>query len=149
MHALKSAGFTLMELTMVIVVVAILSMVAFGKFARVESFQAFGFADSAKATVRFAQKVAIAQRRVVVVALNAGAGSLSVCYANAACAAPVIDPTTGQAMVLRAPSGVSIAGPAAISFDGLGRTPAGATFTISGDGTAHAFVVEAETGYVH
>ena len=67
-HRSGSRGFTLIELTVVIVLVAILAIVAMARLTGVDSFQVQGFADSARSTVRFAQKVAVAQRLVVVVA---------------------------------------------------------------------------------
>ena len=142
-----SRGFTLIELTVVIVLVAILAVVAMARLTGVDSFQVQGFADSARSTVRFAQKLAVAQRIVVVVVVNAS--SISVCYTNAACATPVTDPTTGQAMVVQAPGGATIAGPASISFDGLGRATPGGTVIVSGAGVTSNFVIESETGYVH
>lgn len=140
-------GFTLIELTVVIVLTAILAVVAMAKLTGVDSFEVLGFADSARSTVRFAQKLAVAQRTVVVVVVNAG--SISVCYTNAACASPVTDPTTGQAMVIQAPDGASIAGPGSISFDGLGRATPGGTVTVTGAGATSNFTIESETGYVH
>jgi MSHA pilin protein MshC len=148
-HRSGSRGFTLIELTVVIVLVAILAVVAMARLTGVDSFQVQGFADSARSTVRFAQKLAVAQRLVVVVVVNAGAGSISVCYTNPACATPVTDPTTGQAMVIQAPSSASIAGPASISFDALGRAAPGGTVTVTGGGVTSNFVIESETGYVH
>jgi MSHA pilin protein MshC len=148
-HRSGGRGFTLIELTVVIVLVAILSIVAMSRLTGVDSFQVQGFADSARSTVRFAQKLAVAQRLVVVVVVNAGAGSISVCYTNAACATPVTDPTTGQAMVIQTPSGATITGPASISFDALGRATPGGTVSVTGAGVNSNFVIESETGYVH
>jgi MSHA pilin protein MshC len=148
-HRSGSRGFTLIELTVVIVLVAIVSVVAMARLTGVDSFKVQGFADSARSTVRFAQKLAVAQRIVVVVVVNVGAGSMSVCYINPACATPVTDPTTGGAMVIQAPNGASIAGPVSICFDGLGRATPGGTITVSGAGINSNFVIESETGYVH
>jgi MSHA pilin protein MshC len=139
----------LLELTVVIVIVAIIAVVAMARLTGVDSFKVLGFADSARSTVRFAQKLAVAQRTNVVVVVNGGAGSLSVCYINAACASPVIDPTTGQAMVIQAPGNATVVGPASISFDGLGRATPGGTITVSGAGVSNSFVIESDTGYVH
>jgi MSHA pilin protein MshC len=145
-HRSSGRGFTLIELTVVIVLTAILAVVAMAKLTGVDSFEVQGFADSARSTVRFARKLAVAQRRVVVVDVTAS--SISVCY-DMACASPVTDPTTGQAMVIQAPNGASIAGPGSISFDGLGRATPGATVTVTGAGATSNFTIESETGYVH
>lgn len=140
-------GFTIIELTMVIILVSVLAVVAVARLSHVDSFQAYGFFDATKAAVRFAQKVAVAQRTNVVVVVNPA--SIDLCYTSPACASPVIDPATGQAMTLTAPTGVSVSGPASVSFDGLGRANTGATITVSGAGMTRKLVVEPETGYVH
>jgi MSHA pilin protein MshC len=143
----RSGGFTIIELTMVIVIAGILAVVAVAKLTRVDSFRVYGFFESTKAAARFAQKIAVAQRTNVVVVANPT--GIRVCYANAACASPVTDPTTGQAMRVSAPNGVSVTGPAAISFDGLGRATPGGTITVNGAGVTHRLFVEPDTGYVH
>jgi len=143
----KARGFTMIELTMVMVIVGVLAVVAVAKLSGVNNFEVQGFFESTKATVRFAQKLAIAQRRKVAVVVNAN--SVSVCYANPGCVASVIDPTTGQAMLLSVPTGVSITGPGTVSFDGLGRATPGGTITIASAGVTRSLVIEKDTGYVH
>ncbi len=140
-------GFTMIELTVVIVIVGILAVVAVAKLSGVDAFEVQGFFDSTKSAVRFAQKLAVAQRTNVVVVVNAT--SVSVCYTNPGCGSPVTDATTGQAMTLSAPDGVSLAGPASVSFDGLGRATPGGTITVNGAGISRSLVIEQETGYVH
>jgi len=135
-----------MELTVVIVVVGILAVVAMAKLTAVDSFAVQGFFESAKATARFAQKLAVAQRTSVVMVVSPN--SISVCYTDAGCGAPVTDPTTGKAMSITAPDGVSVAG-SSQTFDGLGRAAPGGVIAISGAGTTNSLVVEAGTGYVH
>ena len=140
-------GFTIIELTVVIVIVSLLATVAVAKLTSADRFQAQGFFDSAAATVRFAQKLAIAQRTNVVVVFNPT--SISVCYMNSSCASPVTDPTTGHALKIAAPNGVSVEGPASVSFDGLGRANPGGTIIVSGAGVTDKLVIEQETGYAH
>ncbi len=70
--------------------------------------------------VRFAQKVAVAQRTDVFVVSTAS--TMRVCY-DAACAATVIDPTSGGTMVVTAPASVSVGSIGSTNFDGLGRHP--------------------------
>ncbi len=148
-EAIKPAarGFTMIELTVVIVIVGILAVVAVAKLSGVDAFEVQGFFDSTKSAVRFAQKLAVAQRTNVVVVVNAT--SVNVCYTNPGCGSPVTDPTTGQAMTLSAPDGVSLTGPASVSFDGLGRATPGGTITVNGAGINRSLVIEQETGYVH
>ncbi len=144
--SLRPGGFTFVELTVVIIVVGILAVVAVGKLIAVDSFTVQGFFESVKATTRFAQKLAVAQRTLVVVVVNPG--SISVCYTDAGCASPVTDPTTGKAMSLTAPAGVLIGGPSQ-TFDGLGRATPGGIITVTGGGATSNLIVEAQTGYVH
>lgn len=141
------AGFTLLELITVIVIMGILALVSVARFAGMEGFDSRGFYDKAVATVRFAQKTAVAWRRPVFVCVTAtqvAAGSA------AGCAIPLNNPVTGSMAVEVAPSGVTL-NALNFSFDGLGR-PSGAvtivfTSTIAGD-PARQITVAAETGYV-
>ena len=110
---------------------------------------------SAKGIVRYAQKIAIAQRQSppkppVFVVITAG--QIRICF-DAGCATPVNDPTTGAALVVNAPSGVTLS-PATFSFSGSGVPSIGATLTINVNSTGvgdinRTFFVEAQTGYVH
>lgn len=112
-------------------------------------FDTLRFYDRTLAAVRYAQKVAVAQRTEVFVAV--GASSLSVCF-NAGCATPVVDPSTGSALVVSAPPGVTLTmSPGSFSFVGLGSTSGVSSpvvVTVSGT-PARSFTVEQETGYVH
>ncbi|TYQ19738.1 UNVERIFIED_ORG: MSHA pilin protein MshC [Zoogloea ramigera] len=86
------AGFTMVELIMVMVLIGILGAVAGSRFFDREVFEARAYADQAKALIRYAQKLAIAQNRPVFVrstpagfavcfdlAVNATSGARTVC----------------------------------------------------------------------
>lgn len=130
---------------MVLLVVSALAVVVIPRLTGNQGFRTLGYFDSAQAAVRYAQKLAVAQRRAVYVSTSAAA--LRICH-DAACASAVIDPAGNQPFVLSVPPGVSLAG-ADISFDGLGRPSAGATFTVTDSDSSRSFRVEPETGYVH
>jgi MSHA pilin protein MshC len=137
---LKSAtGFTLIELVMVIVILSILSVVALPKFWNNSTFYARGFADEVLATLRYAQKIAIAQHQTVCAVLTAS----SVTLKDASCTTVLSLPNAQ----INAKSGVTLSPAMNLTFDALGRASASAEITIS-DVTAHIFV-EQETGYVH
>lgn len=143
----RCAGFTLLELITVIVIMGILALVSVARFAGMEGFDSRGFYDKAVATVRFAQKTAVAWRRPVFVCVTAtqvAAGTA------AGCATPLTNPVTNSAAVEVAPSGVTL-NALNFSFDGLGRPSAAITITftstIAGD-PARQITVAAETGYV-
>lgn len=141
---LPARGFTLTELVVVMVIVAILSAIAISRI-NTQSFDTEGFANRAMAMVRYAQKLAISQRRTVVVV--ATASNIRLCYTDAGCASAVREPPGTNPFSYDAPSGVSLSA-ATIAFSALGRPGAAATITVTGD-VARTITIEAETGYVH
>ena len=150
------AGFTLVELIATLTIIAILAVFAIPRLLDRSSFDSRGFYDQAQAVVRFAQKIAIAQRQsapkgpihVVITATE-----ISVCY-DVACASPVADPATGAALTVTAPAGVVLAPATSFTFSGSGAPSIGSQLAItvasSGVGDVNRiFYVEPTTGYVH
>ena len=91
----QSAGFTLVELIVVLVLTGILASVAGARYFNRTGFDAATFADQGAAMLRYAQKLAIAQNRPVYV--QASAQGIKLCYtANNPC---------GNAERVAAPSG--------------------------------------------
>jgi MSHA pilin protein MshC len=141
-------GFTLTELVVVIIIASILSAFAIARI-NVASFDTEGFANRAAAMVRYAQKIAIAQRRTVFVQANGN--TLSLCYTNSLCTSgcvtPVQEPpgTDPFAYSPRAP--VTIAN-ASFCFDPLGRPSVATTFTVTDGVSPKSISVATETGYV-
>ncbi|MFP5404259.1 MAG: Tfp pilus assembly protein FimT/FimU [Gammaproteobacteria bacterium] len=146
-----SRGFTLVELLLVMVIAGILAAVAVPRLTQRSTFDTRGYADQLAATVRFAQKLAIAQRREVHVQFASNQATL--CYAAASpCLNPAPGPGGEKPYVVAAPGGVSIASPvAALGFDAGGRPlnlTARLDIPVNGSG-AYVVQVERETGYVH
>lgn len=144
------AGFTLVELVVVIILVSILAVVALPRL-NTNTFDTVGFYDEVRATVRFAQKDAVAKRRHVCLGFSANSVTLtySPLRAPVNCSADLVSPRGASPFVVAAASGVGFAPtPANFSFDPLGRPSLAQTITITGDGS-RSFSVEAETGYVH
>lgn len=150
------AGFTLVELVMVIVLLGILAVYAVPRILNSGDFYARGFHDQALAYLRYAQKTAIAQRRTVCVILSSNAINLRI--ANAAgsntCSAALAGPA-GEAG-LSARSGVAFSGtPLSFNFDALGQPvqtstgAAAATQTLQVANVSPSITIEAATGYVH
>ena len=142
----------MVELILVIVIAGILATVAVPRLVGRNSFDTRGFADQLAATVRFAQKLAVAQRRDVFVQLTASDATL--CYiATTPCPAASQAPGPGgeKPYTVSAPSGVAISPAATVDFDAGGRPvniAAQLDIQVNGSGTHHVYV-EQETGYVH
>lgn len=144
-------GFTLVELVVVIVLLGILSFAAFSRMPDRAQMNAQGFGEQVAATLRFAQRAAVAQRRPIYVNVDAGARSVSVCLAaTVPCASPLAAPGGGD-LAVTGPTGLTLASAnPQIAFDALGQpTPvAGAQVIVSGGGSTVTIVVEGGSGYV-
>lgn len=149
---MKAAGFTLVELVVTLVIVGILAVVAMPRFFDRGGFESRGFTDEALAMLRYAQKTAIAQHRIVFVHLTAAAGgapaSVALCYGNPCDASNrVLNPANQAPFSETAPSSVNL--PALVfSFDALGQPSAGQAIAVTGE-VVRTIVVEPVTGYVH
>ena len=148
-------GFTLVELIAVIVLMGIITAVAVPRFTDRNAFDAMGYFNEARATVRYAQKVAIAERRPVCAVFTAA--QVSLFYLNVPAGtcnlAPVNTPGESAAMVAVAPAGVAITPPPTnpLAFDALGQpiSPAGALIATQTVTVANrTFLIETQTGYV-
>ena len=143
-------GFTLTELVMTIVIIGILSVIVAPRFMSSQPFETRGFYDEAQAVVRYAQKVAIAQRRTIFVCV---AANEIAAISNNDCTAPtyLAHPVGGGQLRAASRGGVTLGPVTSFSFDGLGRPSAATTVTftstVAGD-PARQIIVEAETGYV-
>lgn len=143
MRRTGAAGFTIIELVTVIGIAAILAAIAISRVSTA-SFDTEGFANRAAAMVRYAQRLAINQRRTVFVVTTAS--NIKLCYTDATCATPVQEPPGTNAFSYNPPSGVTLSA-ASFSFNALGRPSTGSTITVTGDGTK-TITIAAETGYV-
>ena len=162
-------GFTLVELITIIIILGIIGAVAAPRFFDRNVFASRGFHDQVIATLRHAQKTAIAQRRFVCVefsAVGVTPGTVTLTTgANNTCGTGLIGPSGESPYEItsnNASFGVIPAG-GKISFDCLGRprdattaatcnTAAGilvlpTTITVNNYGAS--IIVERETGYVH
>lgn len=158
-------GFTLVELTVILILVGILAVVAVPRFFDRGVFEARGFYDEALSILRYAHKTAVAQRRAVWFQLDAANDRIALCYANSfPCSTPtdqVPDPYGNKPYTVTAASGVDLqTTTAAYFFDALGRpynsgdtvpTSNFTTLTISivGGGQTRTITIERESGHVH
>lgn len=146
-------GFTLIELVMVMVLIGILAIAVLPRFFDRKTFDARGYFDQSISMVRYAQKLAIAQRRDVFV--NVTGNSMCLSYATETTCADVpvanqvINPAKMDWFKADAPTGMSFAAASSFSFNALGKPSSGQTINFTGDGVTTKITVESETGYVH
>lgn len=152
----NQCGFTLVELIMVIVIIGVIGAIAAPRFFDNNVFRSRGFADQVQSSLRYAQKIAIAQRRNACVTFTLPAPSTvtlriaSLAGAGSPCDTDLISPTGDPAYVITAPAGIAFAVlPADFNFDALGRPNPGALPAITIVGATNSITIEAETGYVH
>ncbi len=167
MPGARSHGFTLAELIAVVLILGVLAAVATPRFFSSRGFDSRAFYDQCQAVVRYAQKVAIAQRRSVFV--DIAANRIAVCY-DAGCSSHVAPPANYLQLLPRgsanaqssncgndpnwlcagAPDGSAVSPAANFSFDGMGHSSLAAVLTVTVSGEMNRlFSIEPETGYVH
>jgi len=152
----------MVELIVTMIIVGIMAVAVLPRMDLLKGFDEIGYRDKLRATLEYARKSAVAQRRNVKVALAANNLTLTVdndipegAAANTfprALALPGPDQACGGTTnQVCAPSGVTLAGPATLTFSPLGRPSAAASYTVTGVAPAfatYAISVTAETGYV-
>lgn len=147
-------GFSMVELIAVITIVGILAAVAGPKFIGNDVFATRGAHATLMSALRYAQKTAVAQRRVVYVVVNTTARSVCLGFTNN-CSQAVMDPSTQVAYSRVLPNTVSMtASHSVLGFDALGQPVPNisATFilhnTVDATQSPRTITIEADTGYV-
>ncbi len=154
----QCAGFTLVELVVTLILVGILAAITLPRFFGTHGFEERGFHDETVAALRFAQKAAIAGRRLVCVSFTITSATVTIASANPAnaCDTPLAAPDGATQLVVDASTNTKYknanlsytAFPASnLTFDAEGRPNAAATIQVSNFSTT--ITVEAVTGYVH
>lgn len=140
-HMRHAAGFTLIELIMVLLLVGVLSVAAIPKFFDKNTFQARGFHDETLSLLRYAQKSAVAQRRTVCVSVAATGVGLTV-------ASSAGSTTCATALVLPSPpvGGTGLGG-SSFKFLASGATDQSGTIALTVAGASN-ISIDAVTGYV-
>lgn len=151
---IREYGFTIVELIAVLVIAGIVAAISAPRFVGVDAFDARGSYGTLASALRYAQKTAVAQRRIVYANVNTVSRTVCLGYTSS-CSSAVVDPATQAAYSKTLSNNVTItASTTPIGFDGLGRPVpnATATFTIQNavvpSESTRTITVEAETGYV-
>ena len=139
----RDAGFTLVELVVVLVILGLVAAVALPKFFDLEAFRERGAYDELAGAVRYAQKLAVASGCEVQVSVTASGYALQQHVTD--CNGGAFTTISNHPISAGTFSGVSLSSsPASFVFDALGRSSSAATLSVGG----RSFSVVAETGYV-
>ena len=149
----RNAGFTVIELVLVIVIIGILAALAGPRFFNNSTFSERAYYDELVSAVRYAQKVAVASGCRVRVNLAASAYDLTqqTALVGHCDSADVTFPVpvllvNGQTVSGVAPTGVTAAPAVVIVYDALGRTNLAADQTVIVG--SWSLLIEAESGLV-
>lgn len=149
-----SRGFTLIELVVLMIVISVIAVVALPRFTGTDAFDQRGLHDETLALLRYAQKAAIAQRRMVCVTFTqTGATAKMDANDDGDCVDAgdgLQGPNGSNPFTIAGEGGAQYTGttpPASIDFDALGSPSSGLSLQVSG--LPQSIRVEAQTGYVH
>lgn len=146
-------GFTVVELVVVIIIVAVLGAIAMPRFVGNRAFAERGYYEELATSLKFAQKFAVASGCAVRVQIDAAgyearqqqivAGR---CDPNDASWPTPVLLADSQALVGTTPGGVLVAPAVTVVFDPLGRTNLGGNQTINVG--PFSLTIQADSGYV-
>lgn len=145
----------MVELVVVIVLLGIVAAIAIPRWRGGNGFEERIVRDQIVAALRYAQKSAVAARRMVCVTFSTSPSRvdfiISSAYPTASCVggSSLLGPD-GTVLSVVPASSVSFASSAvSLTFDAAGRASAAASITLSGLPASQAITLESETGYVH
>lgn len=149
-HATPAAGFTLVELVVVLLIMSIPAVYAVVTSPSSAEATLSQQAQLLARNLRHAQTLAMTWGRPLRV--TAGGGAYAVACVSAGVAPcdtnPVVDPATRQPFSVSLAYGVTVSGPT-VDFDSHGRPSGGGTYTLSATGaTDRTVVLSALTGFV-
>jgi MSHA pilin protein MshC len=152
MRYIRTRGFTLIELIIVVAIMGVLSAYAIMKNASPALYTIQSQAETLAANIRHTQTLATTWSRSLRLTVTPATGTYTVaCVTSGASpcnASPVVNPATGAVYSVSLERGVSIAGPATLNIDSFGKPSAAATYTLTGGGATVTVTVAAVTGFV-
>lgn len=152
-YRIKEAGFTLMELIIVLVVVGVLSAYAMMRNSSSSVFSLLSQAQTLAGDIKHVQSMATVWGKSLTIAATVGGnGTYSVCLTPqvpAPCTTPVINPATGTAFTISLQKGVVLtASPDTLAINSLGQPASAAHYTLSSDSASVRVDVAELTGHV-
>ncbi|HSH90772.1 MAG TPA: GspH/FimT family protein [Ramlibacter sp.] len=155
----RAAGFTLLELVIVIVVLGVLSAYAAMKSGSTASYTLLSQAETLASDIRHAQTIATTAGKSVRLTFTAGAnGTYSVgCTAstaapcNAVLGDPMTNPATGVAFTVTLAKSVAMSvasGASPLDFNSRGQPGGAVTYRLTADTATKDVAVTAVTGFV-
>lgn len=140
---MTQAGFTMIELVLVILVLGIMSAVVAPRFFNFTEYEDHAAYNEVAGAVRYAQKLAVASGCEVQVDLSGGGYALQ--QHSTDCTTGVFATISDHPVTFGSFSGVSLSSaPISFIFDAMGRSSSGATVSVG----STSFTVVAESGYV-
>lgn len=150
---MKSHGFSLIELTMVMILISVLAVIAFTALPSRQIFQVQGSAGSLRADLNLTKSIAMAQNQPYRIVISANSYQIINNSTLAAIVSPGTNTTTFQY-----PTTVNFSPIGTITFDSLGKPYSGAgtgtpiasasVLTVTSNGATKTVTISPETGFV-